>query len=401
MANVVHSNIITTVFWVGEEAGSDNGFIPNYASAWDGEWLKHHGGIDDQELRAAGLPLLFKSRENPFYFALPLNDFDDNGVRKAALAALIPWAGSKKWGANESMLKNQWIKITANGKTAYAQWEDVGPFGEDDVGYVLGNAPPANGQLAAAGLDVSPAVQSFLGMGDVGKTTWQFVAAKDVPPGPWKTTVTTSQVHYVDPAKTATAGNDWIVGTIAKETLNGLAGNDSIFASAGDDRADGGTGNDTVYGGTGNDILIGGTGNDVLVGESGSDALYGRSGEDRLFGMAGNDRLTGSGGRDELTGGAGKDVFDFNYLVDSGTTVATRDVIKDFIRGSDKLDLSTLDVSAFMGTRAFSGTGQVRAVQSGSDTIVEINLTGSTVPEMSILVEDVVATALRSSDFIL
>ena len=37
----------------------------------------------------------------------------------------------------KSVIKNKWIKITANGKTAYAQWEDCGPFIYDDFNYVF------------------------------------------------------------------------------------------------------------------------------------------------------------------------------------------------------------------------------------------------------------------------
>ena len=55
----VHTNISTTVFWVGEEGTADSAFIPNYQSAWDGDWLRHYGGIDSADHRAGDLPLLF------------------------------------------------------------------------------------------------------------------------------------------------------------------------------------------------------------------------------------------------------------------------------------------------------------------------------------------------------
>ena len=106
------------------------------------------------------------------------------------------WAKDKKIGSEQSICKNQWIKITKNGKSAYAQWEDVGPFGEDDKDYVFGNSTPKSKENSHAGLDVSPAVRDYLGLGDVDKTDWQFIDAQDVPAGPWKDIITTSQVFW-------------------------------------------------------------------------------------------------------------------------------------------------------------------------------------------------------------
>ena len=37
-----------------------------------------------------------------------------------------------------------------------------------------------------AGLDVSPAVRDYLGLGPTSLTDWQFVEVRDVPPGPWR-----------------------------------------------------------------------------------------------------------------------------------------------------------------------------------------------------------------------
>ena len=36
------------------------------------------------------------------------------------------------------------------------------------------------------GLDVSPAVRDYLGLGATSLTDWQFVEVRDVPPGPWR-----------------------------------------------------------------------------------------------------------------------------------------------------------------------------------------------------------------------
>lgn len=171
------NNITVTLFWVGEKASEDNDFISNKQSAWDDKWLEH------------------SVNENPFYFALPYNDFE-NGKRKSDVYNIVYWADEKNWGALESMCKNQWIKITKGNKTAYAQWEDVGPFEEDDFNYIFGNSTPKNKENNHAGLDVSPAVHDFLGLEDIDKVNWQFVNFSEVPEGSWKTKITTSQIFW-------------------------------------------------------------------------------------------------------------------------------------------------------------------------------------------------------------
>jgi len=191
----VHRNITSTIFWVGEDASEDNSYIPNAASAWDDHWMDHYGGVDDPVHRTGYLPAGFTPKENPFYFALPYDDFAD-GVRKTSASRLIPWAKGRTWGPNESMCKNQWIKITNGNTVAYAQWEDVGPFEENDAAYVFGTARPRNKINNNAGLDVSPAVAQYLSLEDIDSVDWQFVSAADVPDGPWKQVVTTSQIDW-------------------------------------------------------------------------------------------------------------------------------------------------------------------------------------------------------------
>ena len=193
---LIHKNISTTYFWAGEEAGKDNKNISNLPSAWDEQWVKHFGGVDDPNKRNGYVVASFSPKENSFYFALPYNDFDENGDRKKDVNKVIPWASSKKWADSESICKNQWIKISKGGRTAYAQWQDVGPFGEDDSLYVFGGKAPKSKTNEEAGLDVSPAIRDFLGLNDIDRTDWQFVEASQVPDGPWKNTITTSQINW-------------------------------------------------------------------------------------------------------------------------------------------------------------------------------------------------------------
>jgi len=192
----LHQNITVTVFWVGEEASEENDSIANLQSAWDDQWMAHYGGVDNPDERNGYNPAGFLPAENPFYFALPYNDFDENGERKTRAAQTVYWSDEQEWKALESMCKNRWIEITKNNKTAYAQWEDVGPFEENDKQYVFGTSSPKNKINNHAGLDVSPAVRDYLNLSGIDKISWQFVNFDEVPDGPWKEKVSTSQIYW-------------------------------------------------------------------------------------------------------------------------------------------------------------------------------------------------------------
>lgn len=184
----LHSNIVATVFWVGEDPSLDNGYIDNYDSAWDGSWQESFGGVDDPTSRNGYYPAGFSPKENPFYFALPYGDYTESGAK--ANVTQIYWY--KPFSDGASLLKNRWIKISYNGKVAYGQWEDTGPFESDDVGYVFGTAKPKQ----EVGLDVSPAVRDYLGLSGRNKVSWQFVDEAQVPNGPWKEIVTSSKPNW-------------------------------------------------------------------------------------------------------------------------------------------------------------------------------------------------------------
>lgn len=176
-----------TVFWVGEAETEDNDHIANHKSAWDAKWAEHFGGIDDAEDRCGFAPCGFKPKENPFYVALPYDDMEEDGSRKAR-NGFIPWNNPE---AKQSLLKNRWIAVRANGITCYAQWQDVGPFENDDRDYVFGAAAqPKNTKGVRAGIDLSPAVRDCLKVGGIADVKWRHVERHEVPDGPWKKTVT-------------------------------------------------------------------------------------------------------------------------------------------------------------------------------------------------------------------
>jgi hypothetical protein len=96
----------------------------------------------------------------------------------------------------------------------------------------------------------------------------------------------------------------------------------------------------------------------------GNETLNGNAGADMLLGGAGNDTLNGGTGNDIVSGGTGADV---SVRRDRR---ANKDSIVDysFVEG-DTLDLSALLDAAFGAGQPVSGL--VRAVQSGSDVIVQ------------------------------
>jgi hypothetical protein len=147
-----HTNIIATSFSIVESGG---------VSAW-GE----------------------TTEINPYYCALPYNNetfnyyYDNAGFRPDP-----PYT----YDMLSAKCKNRWIEIYYNGKVAYCQWEDVGPWFVDDYKYVFdvtGKTRPAAesyiGQKVSkylnfitsstlstsdcngAGIDLSPTLMKYL-----------------------------------------------------------------------------------------------------------------------------------------------------------------------------------------------------------------------------------------------
>ncbi|HET9811995.1 MAG TPA: M10 family metallopeptidase C-terminal domain-containing protein [Sphingomicrobium sp.] len=141
-----------------------------------------------------------------------------------------------------------------------------------------------------------------------------------------------------------------------------------------------------------------GSGNDVLIGNDAANVLSSGAGGDRLTGNGGDDVLIGGAGTDTLTGGAGADTFRFDSLADSSVGTG-RDVIADFVHGSDKIDFGALGASTFVGNAAFSGAaGEVRAASFTGTTIVEVDSDGDGSADLQ--VELAGAVSLDSRDFV-
>ena len=239
-------------------------------------------------------------------------------------------------------------------------------------------------------------------------------------------------------------GNDSIFGSSGSDILLGYGGNDSIDGAKGNDTMIGGAGNDTYYVDRSGDIVIessilateidtvnssitytlganvekltltgsaviNGTGNafnNTLTGNASANILSGLAGNDTINGGAGIDILIGGAGKDKLTGGLGNDRFDFNTYSEMGLGL-TRDVITDFVRGQDKVDLSTIDPNAALlgnqaftfiaSTTAFSVAGQVRY----SAGIIAINIDTDAATEYEIQLTGVIPAVLAATDFVL
>jgi len=202
----------------------------------------------------------------------------------------------------------------------------------------------------------------------------------------------------------AGAGSDRIYGDSGSNYLYGLAGNDMLYGGFGADYLHGGAGfdyaryDDANYG----DLVIslanpasntGAAAGDTfvelegLMGGVGNDQLFGNSASNYLYGMGGNDTIYGGLGKDFMFGGVGSDTFVFASNSDAGLN-NNRDVITDFVAGTDKIDLSDIDAatgsSLTLGWQpftallapgvsgsatAFSGVQQLRYYFQGQGTV--------------------------------
>lgn len=190
-------------FWAGEPGDADNENITNVESYWDDAWVEHFGGVDAPK----GGVLPFVANENQFYVALPYGEYNERGMFKAN-ATQVPWW--RDWRAmpepRPPLLKNRWVHVRRampGGHEpaytdAYGQWEDVGPYQEDDFAWVFGKAAHAKNREEphGAGIDLSPAIVAALKLDTDGWVEWCHVEEDDVPDGPWKNVVTTSPIYW-------------------------------------------------------------------------------------------------------------------------------------------------------------------------------------------------------------
>jgi Ca2+-binding RTX toxin-like protein len=207
---------------------------------------------------------------------------------------------------------------------------------------------------------------------------------------------------------------DKLKGTNLDDTIFGRGGNDDLTGGGGNDRLDGGDGDDRLQDSSGDNVLLGGSGKDTLGSESiGDDLLDGGDGDDILSGGQGNDTLLGGAGNDRIMVGKGNTLIASNIKVDggdgddqisfaagTGTTKVTVTggagvdtyffdlgsheesvVITDFkVRtGGDKLSVGSVLPWTGWGN-PFGKDGYLRLVQSGSDTLLQLDFDGAAGP---------------------
>jgi Ca2+-binding RTX toxin-like protein len=217
------------------------------------------------------------------------------------------------------------------------------------------------------------------------------------------------------------ATGDTLVGI---EGVIGSAFADVLFGDAEPNLLDGGGGADTLAGGGGPDVYIvdnvgdtvseaAGGGFDILrtsvsialapdneiefittndengtapiniTGGDGGTHIEGNNGNNVIDGSGGDDFLIGHRGTDTLSGGTGEDRFIWRATGETGTALATMDVIADFNPAEgDRIQLGSIDANlvefgnqafTFIGQAAFSGApGELNFVHVNGDTIIQM-----------------------------
>jgi VCBS repeat-containing protein len=155
--------------------------------------------------------------------------------------------------------------------------------------------------------------------------------------------------------------------------------------------------------------ILAGAGDDILVGGQKADSIQGGAGDDQLFGRAGDDFLVGGLGADDLRGGMGNDRFYYDNVAQS--TATSMDEIIDF-QTIDRIDLSAIDANnfagdgdtdfTFIGNAAFNNVaGELRAFETGGHWIVEGDINGDGIADLTIRVDTVDPIPLTGADFVL
>jgi len=228
---------------------------------------------------------------------------------------------------------------------------------------------------------------------------------------------------------TGNSGNNLITGNAGANILDGVTGSDTLIGGGGNDTyiIDSGVfdtitelaggGNDTVHSydtftlsANLENLILKGSSNISGIGNTSANIITGNDGNNQIQADAGNDTITGGLGSDTMMGNAGNDIF--TYLSSADSTVANRDVIMDFVRGSDRINLSGIDANSIGGTANdafltlrtvsgnFTANAQMRVWNDGTNTYIEGNTDGvNTTAEFSVQLLGVIA--LTTADFVM
>ena len=336
------------------------------------------------------------------------NEGDNSIIGNAAANYLQGLGGNDKLsgGAESDTLEGGAGNDKLDGGTGI----DALSGGTGDDGYTVDNAGDLVTENAGEGLDGVNASITYALTAHVEKLTLTGTAAID------------GTGTDADNSLTGNDGANHLWGLGGNDKLGGGAGGDTLEGGVGNDKLDGGLGADTLIGGLGDDgytvdnagdvvtenagegfdgvtarvtyalaaniekltligtAAIGGTGNDLdnaVLGNSSDNGLFGLAGRDSLTGGDGSDTLSGGLGADKLTGGTGADAFRFDVL----EAAANFDTIKDFVHGTDRIEISRAAFGAFAAEAAgalgagFFGTGT--AATTTTQHLVYNTLTGA------------------------
>ncbi len=203
---------------------------------------------------------------------------------------------------------------------------------------------------------------------------------------------------------------DTLDGGLGSDTLDYAASFDAVNVNLATNAASGGGASGDMISNFEN--LTGSAFADTLTGSSLANIIKGGDGNDAILGGAGADQINGGGGVDVLTGEGGPDRFNYTAVTESGIGVGSRDIITDFLVGTDKINVSQLDANAIGGTAddsftfiatrgaAFTGApGEIKFFTQNGNTVVAFNLNADTVAEFQIELTGIVDPT--AGDFIL
>ena len=200
-----------------------------------------------------------------------------------------------------------------------------------------------------------------------------------------------------------TAGDDIRDGTLVRDVMFALDGDDSLNGLDGNDLLSGGTGKDTLSGGGGADRLFGQTGKDLLQGGLGVDYLSGGLDGDDLYGNEAADTLIGGAGADTLFGGSGLDCFVF-----AAADGISQDKVMDFARGEKLavyagdygLAAGALPDASYFALAGAAAVGHGRFVYTAATRSLAWDADGSSATPDIVIATFNKAVALAHTDFL-
>lgn len=329
--------------------------------------------IEADEAEFAGLPL------GAMHLYLVFRDTDgaEYVIRSGPDSPWLPWFGEMKIEANVPIADSEDARGRETPEDRASTPLDFSGLTDDQAWAVMvkyarsmdaGNVPYElldensnafiGAMLAAAGGDPKTMLPLGVSSGEaVGFTDYPDLLARVPPPA--------------DGAVRGTAVADQITGIQVDEVILALAGDDAVWAGRG------------------------------------SDQVCGHSGADRLFGEVGADTLVGGAGKDRQYGGADdmSDTFVFTTRAES-VAGAERDLVFDFLRGLDDLDLKGIDARpTTTGDDAFAWTGQTAGAHAvwwklmTEGVLVRADVNGDAAADFEVVLKG--ATSLVAGDVLL